>query len=108
MNRLRPSSYFRRKERQKEAYRGRGSIGLWGAPGAMKGGCGWVNGRSAKPTEHFRSTPGGYFPAMVTKAKQGHLNLDRTIWKLRSDRKDSQPRPPQVRPGGGYGRDQPV
>ena len=38
---------------------------------------------SAKPTEHFRSTPGGYFHGMVAKAKAGELNLARTIWGLR-------------------------
>jgi replication initiation protein RepC len=62
---------------------------------------------SAKPPEHFRSSPGGYFHGMVTKAKAGHLNLDRTIWKLRGERKDSQPWRPQMRPGGGFGRARP-
>jgi replication initiation protein RepC len=38
---------------------------------------------SAKPPEHFRSTPGGYFYGMVVKAKAGELNLARTIWGLR-------------------------
>ena len=38
---------------------------------------------SAKPVEHFRSTPGGYFHGMVAKAKNGELNLARTIWGLR-------------------------
>ncbi|MDQ2762296.1 MAG: replication initiation protein RepC [Pseudomonadota bacterium] len=38
---------------------------------------------SAKPAEHFRSTPGGYFHGMVAKAKAGELNLARTIWGLR-------------------------
>jgi replication initiation protein RepC len=38
---------------------------------------------SAKPEEHFRSTPGGYFHGMVAKAKTGELNLGRTIWGLR-------------------------
>ena len=38
---------------------------------------------SAKPAEHFRSTPGGYFHGMVAKAKTGELNLARTIWGLR-------------------------
>jgi replication initiation protein RepC len=38
---------------------------------------------SAKPEEHFRSTPGGYFHGMVAKAKTGELNLARTIWGLR-------------------------
>ena len=39
---------------------------------------------SAKPAEHFRSTPGGYFHGMVAKAKAGELNLARTIWGLRA------------------------
>ena len=38
---------------------------------------------SAKPAEHFRSTPGGYFHGMVAKAKTGELNLARTVWGLR-------------------------
>jgi replication initiation protein RepC len=38
---------------------------------------------SAKPAEHFRSTPGGYFHGMVVKAKTGQLNLTRTIWAMR-------------------------
>jgi replication initiation protein RepC len=38
---------------------------------------------SAKPVEHFRTTPGGYFHGMVTKAKTGDLHLNRTIWALR-------------------------
>jgi replication initiation protein RepC len=38
---------------------------------------------SAKPPEHFRTSPGGYFHGMVAKAKAGALNLDRTIWGLR-------------------------
>jgi replication initiation protein RepC len=38
---------------------------------------------SAKPPDHFRSTPGGYFHGMVAKAKTGELNLARTIWGLR-------------------------
>jgi hypothetical protein len=28
---------------------------------------------SAKPAEHFRTTPGGYFHGIVTKAKTGRL-----------------------------------
>jgi replication initiation protein RepC len=39
---------------------------------------------SAKPADHFRTTPGGYFHGMVAKAKAGELNLSRTIWGLRS------------------------
>jgi replication initiation protein RepC len=38
---------------------------------------------SARPAEHFRTSPGGYFHGMVTKAKAGELNLVRTIWGLR-------------------------
>lgn len=38
---------------------------------------------SAKPEEHFRTTPGGYFHGMVMKAKAGTLNLARTVWGLR-------------------------
>jgi hypothetical protein len=38
---------------------------------------------SAKPAEHFRTSPGGYFHGMVQKAKAGELNLVRTIWGLR-------------------------
>jgi replication initiation protein RepC len=30
---------------------------------------------SAKPAEHFRTSPGGYFHGMVQKAKAGELNL---------------------------------
>jgi replication initiation protein RepC len=41
---------------------------------------------SAKPMEHFRSSPGGYFHGMVAKAKAGELNLVRTIWGLRQQR----------------------
>jgi len=41
---------------------------------------------SAKPAEHFRSTPGGYFHGMVAKAKAGELNLARTVWGLRQAR----------------------
>jgi hypothetical protein len=38
---------------------------------------------SAKPAEHFRSTPAGHFYGMVAKAKAAELNLGRTIWGLR-------------------------
>ena len=38
---------------------------------------------STKDPEHFRTTAGGYFHGMVTKAKAGALNLDRTLWALR-------------------------
>jgi replication initiation protein RepC len=39
---------------------------------------------SAKPAEHFRTSPGGYFHGMVEKAKAGDLHLSRTIWALRT------------------------
>jgi replication initiation protein RepC len=42
---------------------------------------------SAKPAEHFTSTPGGYFSGMVARAKAGTLNLSRTIWGIRSRQK---------------------
>jgi replication initiation protein RepC len=45
---------------------------------------------SAKPAEHFRSTPGGYFHGMLAKAKTGELNLARTIWGLRQATSRSQ------------------
>jgi replication initiation protein RepC len=38
---------------------------------------------STKEPEHFRTTPGGYFHGMVTKAKAGELHLERTMWALR-------------------------
>jgi replication initiation protein RepC len=51
---------------------------------------------SAKPTGHFRSSPGGYFHGMVAKAKAGELNLARTIWGLRArDRKAGEARSPR-------------
>ena len=53
---------------------------------------------SAKPTEHFRSTPGGYFHGMVAKAKAGELNLARTLWGLRQAT-GSKPRGVSLRPG---------
>ena len=40
---------------------------------------------SAKPAEHFTSSPGGYFHGMVAKARAGALNLGRTVWGLRTD-----------------------
>jgi replication initiation protein RepC len=42
---------------------------------------------SAKPAGHFSSSPGGYFHGMVAKAKAGELNLARTIWGLRTRRR---------------------
>jgi replication initiation protein RepC len=38
---------------------------------------------STKDPAHFRTSPGGYFHGMVTKAKAGQLNLDRTLWGMR-------------------------
>jgi replication initiation protein RepC len=38
---------------------------------------------SARPAEHFRTSPGGYFHGMVRKAQASELNLVRTIWGLR-------------------------
>jgi replication initiation protein RepC len=55
---------------------------------------------SVKDPAHFRTTPGGYFHGMVTKARAGDLNLDRTLWGLRRANE-----PPQLgRPGGVAGR----
>ena len=39
---------------------------------------------AAKPPGHFRTSPGGYYRGMVTKARAGELNLARTIWGMRS------------------------
>lgn len=36
-----------------------------------------------KEADHFRTTPGGYFHGMVTKAKVGELHLERTVWAMR-------------------------
>jgi replication initiation protein RepC len=38
---------------------------------------------STKEAGHFRTTPGGYFHGMVTKARAGELYLERTVWALR-------------------------
>ena len=46
---------------------------------------------SIKKPEHFRTTPGGYFHGMVTKAKADTLNLDRTLWGLRRANEPVQP-----------------
>jgi len=51
---------------------------------------------STKDPAHFRTTAGGYFHGMVTKAKAGQLNLDRTLWAMR---RAAEPRPPR-KPGG--------
>ena len=55
---------------------------------------------STKDPAHFRTTPGGYFHGMVTKAKAGHLNLDRTLWGMR---RANEPRP-AGKAGGGASR----
>jgi replication initiation protein RepC len=41
---------------------------------------------STKPQGHFTRGAGGYFAAMIKRAKAGELHLDRSIWKLRRDR----------------------
>jgi replication initiation protein RepC len=38
---------------------------------------------STKDPGHFRTSPGGYFRGMVTKAAAGELHLERTVWALR-------------------------
>ena len=52
---------------------------------------------STKDPIHFRTSPGGYFHGMVTKAKAGHLNLDRTLWGMR---RANDPKPPGKTNGG--------
>lgn len=44
---------------------------------------------SAKPAEHFKTNPAGYFYGMVAKAKAGTLHLGRTIWGLRTQSRSS-------------------
>ncbi|MEE3499936.1 plasmid replication protein RepC [Acidiphilium acidophilum] len=39
---------------------------------------------SAKPSSHFRGSPGAYFHGMVSRAKTGELHLARTIWGMRA------------------------
>jgi replication initiation protein RepC len=51
---------------------------------------------STKDPAHFRTTAGGYFHGMVTKARAGQLNLDRTLWGMR--------RANEPRPSGRAGR----
>lgn len=41
---------------------------------------------STKPAEHFTRGAGGYFAAMIKRAKTGELRLDRSLWKLRRER----------------------
>jgi replication initiation protein RepC len=55
---------------------------------------------STKDPAYFRTTPGGYFHGMVTKARAGHLNLDRTLWGMR---RANEPRP-AGKAGGGASR----
>ena len=43
---------------------------------------------STKPRQHFTRGAGGYFAAMIKRAKAGELHLDRSLWKLRRDRLD--------------------
>lgn len=43
---------------------------------------------STKPPAHFTRGAGGYFAAMIKRAKTGELHLDRSLWKLRRDRLD--------------------
>jgi replication initiation protein RepC len=43
---------------------------------------------STKPRAHFTRGAGGYFAAMVKRAKTGELHLDRSLWKLRRERLD--------------------
>lgn len=39
---------------------------------------------SAKPSTHFRESPGAYFHGMISRAKAGELHLSKTIWGLRN------------------------
>src|SRR5690348_12268544 len=55
---------------------------------------------SAKPAEHFRTSPGGYFHGMVAKARASEFNL-RTIWGFRQA-KATKSCGPLVRTGGPY------
>jgi replication initiation protein RepC len=41
---------------------------------------------STKPRDYFKRGAGGYFAAMIKRAKTGELHLDRSIWKLRRDK----------------------
>jgi replication initiation protein RepC len=38
---------------------------------------------STKPRQHFKRGAAGYFAAMIKRAEQGQLHLDRSLWKLR-------------------------
>ena len=55
---------------------------------------------STKEAEHFRTSPGGYFHGMVSKAKAGELHLERTVWALRRALEPEQ----YPRPGRGTSR----
>ena len=57
---------------------------------------------STKDPAHFRTSPGGYFHGMVTKARAGHLNLDRTLWGMR---RANEPRPAGKVGGASRGGD---
>ena len=52
---------------------------------------------STKDPADFRTTAGGYFHGMVTKAKAGQLNLDRTLWAMRRAANPDMPRKAGVR-----------
>jgi replication initiation protein RepC len=56
---------------------------------------------STKDPAHFRTSAGGYFHGMVTKAKAGHLNLDRTLWGMRKANEPRQAAKTGRGPGGG-------
>jgi replication initiation protein RepC len=43
---------------------------------------------SAKDPEYFTRTAGHYFHGMVERAKRGELHLDRTVWGLRSGKRE--------------------
>ena len=59
---------------------------------------------STKPEAHFTRGAGGYFAAMIKRARTGELHLDRSLWKLRRDHwsrramPSQKPFPPPVRP----------
>ena len=56
---------------------------------------------STKDLAHFRTTAGGYFRGMVTKAKAGELNLNRAFWGMRRAREPRRPAKTGRGPGGG-------
>jgi replication initiation protein RepC len=52
---------------------------------------------SAKPENHFRGSPAGYFHGMVNKARSGELRLDKTIWGMRgASNAGASARPPDM------------